>query len=128
MLNKKILILIFGLLAAAPSGHAQFLEPHEKENIVFRKTHLIVGKRKISVEIADDEVRREHGLMFRKSLPAESGMLFIFEEERPVSFWMKNTLIPLSIGYFDAHHVLKKVLEMNPAVSGDERPPTYPSE
>ena len=53
-------------------------------------------------EIADEPEARTHGLMFRESLGQEAGMLFVFDEEIPLSFWMKNTLIPLDVLYFDA--------------------------
>jgi uncharacterized membrane protein (UPF0127 family) len=51
----------------------------------------------INIEIADDEEERTRGLMWRYSMPDSDGMLFIFEEERPLSFWMKNTYIPLDV-------------------------------
>jgi uncharacterized membrane protein (UPF0127 family) len=57
----------------------------------------------LKVEFATTAEQREIGLMNRKSLDTGSGMLFIFPEERPLSFWMKNTLIPLDIIYFDAN-------------------------
>lgn len=49
------------------------------------------------VEIADTDATRERGLMFRKSLAADHGMLFDFKAAGPVAFWMKNTLIPLDM-------------------------------
>ncbi len=55
----------------------------------------------IEVEIADELVERMEGLMARDELPEGDGMLFIFENERKRSFWMKNTLIPLDIMFFD---------------------------
>jgi uncharacterized protein len=55
----------------------------------------------VRVEIADDPDERARGLMFRDHLADDEGMLFIFEREMPVSFWMKNTLIPLDIAFFD---------------------------
>jgi len=48
-------------------------------------------------EIADDDFTRQKGLMFRKSLPENEGMLFVFDEEDRYSFWMKNMFIPLGI-------------------------------
>mgnify|MGYP001040819701 CR=1 FL=1 len=55
------------------------------------------GQARFAVEIADDAGERANGLMFRESLPASAGMLFIYERPQPVSFWMKNTLIPLDM-------------------------------
>ncbi|MCC5816669.1 MAG: DUF192 domain-containing protein [Leptospira sp.] len=73
-----------------------------------------LGKATIFVEIADTPKRRSVGLMFRKKLEENSGMLFVFPKEDYQSFWMKNTLIPLSIGYFDRDGVLLEVYEMKP--------------
>ncbi len=53
----------------------------------------------INIEIANNDQNRTQGLMWRKSLPENSGMLFIFDAEKQLSFWMKNTLIPLDIIY-----------------------------
>jgi len=56
----------------------------------------------ISAEVADTPERRAQGLMFRDSLPEDSGMLFIFETESLHPFWMKNTLIPLDMIWIDS--------------------------
>lgn len=58
---------------------------------------LYIGSEKITVEVADDHASRKRGLMFRKSIPEDYGMLFVFEEEQIQSMWMKNTLIHLDI-------------------------------
>lgn len=55
------------------------------------------GQANFTVDIADDYQERARGLMFVKQMPTLSGMLFIYEEPQPVSFWMKNTLIPLDM-------------------------------
>ena len=60
----------------------------------------LAGER-YEVEVADDERARARGLMFRESLPADHGMLFIHERLDWQAYWMKNTLIPLDILYFD---------------------------
>ena len=56
---------------------------------------------KILVEVADSPGERTKGLMFREELAEEQGMLFIFDEEEMLTFWMKNTLVPLDIIFFD---------------------------
>ena len=61
------------------------------------------GARRFSVEIADTPGSQERGLMFRKNLGAERGMLFDFHTPQPISFWMKNTLIPLDIIFIAAN-------------------------
>lgn len=55
------------------------------------------GVRRFTVEIADTDASREQGLMFRKNLAANRGMLFDFRSPQTVTFWMKNTLIPLDL-------------------------------
>lgn len=76
-----------------------------------------LGGKTITVEIADTEESRAQGLMYRKSLKPDHGMLFVFENEMPRSFWMKNTFIPLSIGFFDRAKKLLVVLDMEPVQS-----------
>ncbi|MBK9293647.1 MAG: DUF192 domain-containing protein [Oligoflexia bacterium] len=90
------------------------------------KTVLIDGK-VLKVEVAQTEEEHERGLMGRKSLANGHGMLFIFREERILSFWMKNTLIPLSIGFFDSQKKLINIHDMEPASPMDLSPKTYES-
>lgn len=62
---------------------------------------VIINDFELNVEIADDSSERSTGLMYRESLPSNSGMLFIFPREGIYSFWMKNTKIPLDIIWID---------------------------
>jgi uncharacterized protein len=68
----------------------------------------------ISVEIADTPAERERGLMGRTTLPADAGMAFVFPEDQRGAFWMKDTLIPLSIAFFSADGRILKILDMEP--------------
>ena len=89
-------------------------------------TSVELGGKSFAVEIADTQEKQALGLMFRDEMPADQGMLFIFPNEAPRSFWMKNTRIPLDIMYFD------KDLNMV-SISADTPPcrvsrcPSYPS-
>ena len=55
------------------------------------------GERSFSIEVADTSAEREAGLMFRENMADDHGMLFVFDGERDVSFWMKNTPMPLDL-------------------------------
>ncbi len=84
----------------------------------------------IMVEIADDDYKRQMGLMFRDSLEANSGMLFIFPEPKKQSFWMKNCRFPIDIAYIDASRKITDIVSMEPPESPfipDDSLPTYPS-
>ena len=86
-----------------------------------------LGGHRYSVEVADDEVERARGLMFRDALAADSGMLFIHEREEPQAYWMKNTRIPLDILYFDgARKLVSQQRDVPPCALGNACPP-YPS-
>jgi uncharacterized membrane protein (UPF0127 family) len=78
------------------------------------------GTAAFSVEIADDPEERAVGLMNRPSMPSGHGMLFVYERAQPVSFWMRNTLIPLDMVFVDATGQVTRVHES--AVPLDETP------
>lgn len=68
----------------------------------------------ITVEVADTQESRSQGLMDRRSMPENHGMLFVFETESQVSFWMKNTRIPLSIAFIAADGTIRQIEDMEP--------------
>ena len=80
-----------------------------------------------TVEVASTDAQRERGLMFRKTLATDRGMLFIHERQQPLAYWMKNTLIPLDILFFDdAHRLVAQQRDVPPCTLGDACP-AYPS-
>ena len=74
---------------------------------------------KFDVEIADTPETRARGLMFRDSMAADHGMLFLFDRPDPQAFWMKNTHIPLDILYFDENYKLVSMQERVPPCRSD---------
>lgn len=78
----------------------------------------------VRVEIADEPDEQAQGLMNRTALGEDRGMLFVFDSEETRSFWMRNTLIPLSIAYIDSEGRIVDIQKMEPL---DDEPPQYVS-
>lgn len=68
----------------------------------------------VKAEIAEKEEERSRGFMFRKNIPDGTGMLFVFENDQILSFWMKNTPHPLSIAYIDYKGKIRDIFDMTP--------------
>jgi uncharacterized protein len=75
------------------------------------------GRVTVPVEVADTNEERSQGLMFRESLPENDGMLFVFDEEAPRTFWMKNTKIPLDMIFIGSDMVVDQVTTAQPCVA-----------
>ena len=84
---------------------------------------LYVKDKEIRVEVANTPEDRGRGLMGRKQLGDSEGMLFIFETEDYHSFWMKNTLIPLSIAFADKDGRILRITDMKPLTLESHAPP-----
>ena len=86
----------------------------EQEIVIQQETEqakyaIQIGEQTLQLELAITPVTRKTGLMHRDNLPAGEGMLFVFENPQPQRFWMKNTRIPLDVGYFSADGRLKEL-------------------
>ena len=68
----------------------------------------------IKAEVADNDATRAKGLMFRERLGPNEGMLFIFETRSRQCFWMRNTLVPLSIAFIDDDGTIANIEDMQP--------------
>lgn len=101
-------VLACSLCLTACSG--QSTSPANPQVLDFNQTIYLNGKA-IQVAIFDTPTKREQGLMWVKELAPNYGALFIFEREDKVNFWMKNTLIPLDIYFFDVHYKLLKLVK-----------------
>ncbi|MDP3975844.1 MAG: DUF192 domain-containing protein [bacterium] len=81
----------------------------------------------IHIEVVQTAQERARGLMNRDHLNERSGMLFVFEQEQVLSFWMKNTLIPLDIVFLDGDGTIVDIQTMQPCPSQTINCPSYPS-
>lgn len=77
-------------------------------------TRLAIGGKEINAETADEEHERAAGLMFRKELAADAGMLFIMPNTGPVGFWMRNTELPLTIAYIAPNGAIMELHDLDP--------------
>jgi len=75
---------------------------------------LKIDKNIIKAEVASTAPSQQLGLMYRKSMPEQSGMLFVFEQKAGHCFWMKNTLLPLSIAFIDDDGKIVNIETMKP--------------
>ncbi|KXU36871.1 hypothetical protein AXK11_03395 [Cephaloticoccus primus] len=82
---------------------------------------ISVGEHPLRLQLAVTPSEMQRGLMERRELGADEGMLFVYLRPDQVSFWMRNTPLPLDIGFFDAEGVLREVYPLHPF---DERPVT----
>ena len=110
---KKLLVLIlsaviFSFSCTAEKG--EYRLPVENIQIVKNDSSRLT----VRSEIAAKQEERNYGFMNRKHIPAGTGMLFVFEEEQQLSFWMKNTPHPLSIAYIDKNGKIRDIFDMEP--------------
>ncbi len=77
-------------------------------------TEIAIGAQTVQAEIAATETSREQGLMYRKSLLPDHGMLFVFDRADVQCFWMKNTLLPLSIAFIAGNGKILNTTDMQP--------------
>ena len=75
---------------------------------------LTVGKDTYQIEIARTREEQTKGLMYRETIKPDEGMIFIYNQDRKLSFWMKNTLVPLSIAYISKDGIIKEIYSMKP--------------
>lgn len=118
---RNISRLLSPALAAALACTACTTAPASAQN-----PNVTLGGHHFSVEIAATPAEQAHGLMDRTSMPSDHGMLFVFPQAQPLTFWMKDTLIPLDMLFFDEAHRLVTIRADVPPCRADPCP-TYAS-
>jgi len=111
---RKIVCIVSSICLLWISGiHSQSLT----------KIPIYIKDREVWVEMAKTEEERAKGLMGRMSLGKNEGMIFIFEDEGYHGFWMKNTLVPLSIAFIDKEGKIVWITDMRPLTLSSHQPP-----
>jgi len=100
-LHVVVLSIVLGAFASVACAQRPVIE-------------LGAGMHLISAELAADDPSRMQGLMFRKSLGQNEGMLFVFDEVTTHCMWMKNTFVPLSVAFLDASARIVNIADMTP--------------
>ena len=108
----KIFLSLFGFLLIQSQALSAALPVIE----------LKIGKTTVQAEVATTPSSQQLGLMYRKELPTNSGMLFIFSDKAGHCFWMKNTLIPLSIAFLEDDGKIINIEEMLPQTEENHCP------
>ena len=118
------------LLLAAPVALMTGSALAQSSEITFQKSSLVVvtasREIKFDVELALNDAERARGLMYREKLGPYDGMLFDFYQDAPVSFWMKNTLIPLDMVFIAGDGTIKHVHANAVPLSTDAIPSQFP--
>ena len=97
LLPARLLLFITLLWPGLPA----VAEPTASQTTDQTSGEVTLAGQTFSVELVSTPAQRARGLMFRASMPADHGMLFLFPRPRPMAFWMKNTAMPLDILFFD---------------------------
>jgi uncharacterized membrane protein (UPF0127 family) len=115
---------VAALSFAAGSDHAaaQQIPPGAKQPGDFARAKLTAGMFVIDAAVAANDADREQGLMYRTQLAPNEGMLFAFDENAVHCFWMKNTLIPLSIAFMRADGTITDIDEMQAETTNNHCP------
>ena len=102
---KKSTIAALAALALSGGAQAQGVMP---------MLELSAGFHRIEAEVAANDQHRQLGLMNRKAMPQQHGMLFVFNHENTHCMWMRNTLLPLSVAFMDAEGTIINIEDMQP--------------
>ncbi len=117
----KNLLLSLALALLLPAGVALAADA-----TALPEVSLTINKKPLIAEVAATDNSRTTGLMHRRMLPENRGMLFVFPSTAALSFWMMNTHVPLSIAFLDDAGVIINIDDMKPLTT-DPHPSTRPA-
>jgi len=99
---------------SAPSANPPANTENSQAQPRLKTLKLYLGAAELTVEIADENHERQAGMMHRTTMPENEGMLFVFPYPHQTGFWMKNTIVPLSIAYIDPASRVIEIHDMHP--------------
>lgn len=120
--SRRAIVMGLALACASTLAGAQGMPPGAKAPQDFPHVKLTAGMYLIDAAVAANNQDREQGLMYRTSLAPNEGMLFVFNENAVHCFWMKNTLIPLSIAFIRADGTVTDIDEMQAETENNHCP------
>ena len=125
--SKRLFIMISVVVAIALLGiivYQQYQKYMERDLIT---VYTGAGPVKIHVEYAETPEEQKQGLMGRASISKNSGMLFVFPDEKQRNFWMKNTLIPLEVLFISSKGAINEIISLMPCLPKTSNCPVYES-
>jgi uncharacterized membrane protein (UPF0127 family) len=123
LVRRALVALALPIVALTTlAAHAQDMPPGAKQPSDFPRVKLTAGMFVIDAAVASTDADREQGLMYRTKLAPNEGMLFVFNERAVHCFWMKNTLIPLSIAFIRADGTVTDIDEMDAETENNHCP------
>ncbi len=111
--NRTMKYFIPSLLTALLLGHAA-VTAQDVPQTQLQRTRLTAGIHQIDAQVAVTSQEHATGLMHRKDMPSQEGMLFVFDNPSRLCFWMKNTLIPLTAAFIDDEGTIVNLEDMKP--------------
>ncbi|HOK35166.1 MAG TPA: DUF192 domain-containing protein [Candidatus Pacearchaeota archaeon] len=124
--KKKIFLIIIGVLVVIFFIWRFSVQENNIKKIIFYQNDKKITE--ISVEVADNPLKREEGLMHRETLPENQGMLFVFPKEDYYSFWMKGALIPLDLIFLNKNKNIVSIIKNTPPCKANPCPLYQPKE
>jgi len=120
-LNARLTLLPLLVIAAALALGATACPKTAKSGLPM--IPMLIEDHKVWAELAANDAQRARGLMYRRSMKPNRGMLFVYPRKERLSFWMKNTFLPLTIAFLDDDGTIVHLEDMAPQTTAGHRTP-----